>query len=85
MLQQVDARLLFVTRIMSGTEKETYKIVQFSKKWKYYYRWSRIFLACADLRKYKDVLTGVSTILDQDDPVVKTKNMTRLRQNMRTL
>ena len=71
MLQQVDARLLFVTGKISGTEKETYKIIQFSGKQKDYYRWSRLFLAYADSRKYKDVLTGSTTIPDQEDPAVK--------------
>ena len=61
MLQQVEARILFVTGKLSGKEKETYNIVQ----------WSRLFLAYADLRKYKDVLTGETTIPNQDDPAVK--------------
>ena len=56
---------------MAGTEKETYKIVQFSGKQKGYYCCSRLFLDYADSRKYKGVLTGETTIQDQDDPAVK--------------
>ena len=56
---------------MSGTEKEMYKIVQFSRERKDYYGWSRLFLAYADLRKYKYVLTGEITIPDQDDLAIK--------------
>ena len=74
MLQQVEARILFVTGKLSGKEKETYNIVQ----------WSRLFLAYADLRKYKGVLTGATTIPDQDNLAVKRKKMTRLRQNIQT-
>ena len=70
-LQKVDAKLLFLTGKMSSTEKETYKIVGLSGKQKDYYCWSRLFFAYADLRKYKDVLTKVTTIPDQEDPAIK--------------
>ena len=56
---------------MSGTEKKMYKIVQFSRKQKDYYRWSRLYLAYVDSRKYKNVLKGDTTIPYQDDPEVK--------------
>ena len=70
-LQQVDARLLFVNGRMSSTEKEIYKIFQFSGKQKDYYCCSRLFLVYAVTRKYKEVLTGDTTIPDQDDLAVK--------------
>ena len=59
---------------MSGTEKETYRIPKFNGKRKDYYRWSRLFLSCAELRKYQDILTGETPILDIQDAAVKAEN-----------
>ena len=59
---------------MSGTEKETYRIPKFNGKRKDYYRWSRLFLSYADLRKYQDVLTGETPIPDTQDAAVKLEN-----------
>ena len=59
---------------MSGTEKETYRIPKFSGKRKDYYRWSRLFLSYAELRKYDDVLRGDTEIPDTTDSAVKQES-----------
>ena len=59
---------------MSGTEKDAYRIPKFNGKQKDYYRWSRLFLSYAELRKYQDVLTGETPIPDTQDTAVKAEN-----------
>ena len=63
-----------MTGNISGTEKGTYKIVWFSGLQKDYYRWSRMFLAYADSRKYKELVIGATTIPDEHDLAVKSEN-----------
>ena len=63
-----------MTGKMSGTEKDAYRIPKFNGKRKDYYRWSRLFLSYADLRKYQDILTGETPIPDIQDAAVKSEN-----------
>ena len=59
---------------MSGTEKDAYRVVTFSGKEKDYYRWSWHFLSYAEIRKYQDVLTRETPVLDIADAAVKAEN-----------
>ena len=59
---------------MSGTKKDTYQVIKFSRKQKDYYYWSRLFLFDAEIRKCRDVLTGETPILDMEDAMVKAEN-----------
>ena len=59
---------------MYGMEKDAYQAVRFRRKWKDYYRWSRLFLSYTVIRKYRDVLVGETHVLDFKDAAAKAEN-----------
>ena len=63
---------------MAG-EKDAYQVVKCSGKRKDSYRWSRLFLSYAEIRKYRNVLTREKPITDMEDAVVKAEDYPQVK------
>ena len=70
-LQRVEENLALTT--MSGYNEKTIRIVQFSGKKNDWRMWSKQFLALSGQKKYKDLLTGVTTTPPAAEAIDKLK------------
>ena len=68
---------------MSGYNEKTIRIVQFSGKKNDWRMWSKQFLALSGRKKYKDLLTGVTTAPPADEAIDESKTKGVAKQKAR--